>query len=77
MRLRKRGAMWSVCENSTTQTDNPKMNHDANICENGGTTTHFKCPAVLGPCFKAKGRTMMYSGRKRGMYNNSIVIVQK
>ena len=77
MRLRKKGAMWSVCDNSTTQIDNPKMNHDAKIQENGGTTTQFKCPAVLRPCIKAKGRTIMYSGRKRGMYNNSIVVLQK
>ena len=77
MRLRKKGAMWSVCENSTTQPDNPKMNHNTNIKENGRTTTHYKWTALSGPCVKAKGRTIMYSGRKRGMYQHSIAIVSK
>ena len=74
MKLRRLEGNWYVCAKSTANLDkheSPKKKNDANTQENGES----RYPALSGPCFKTKNRTTMYSGRKRGMYNNSIVII--
>ena len=75
MRLQKKGGMWHVYAKSTTvlqQHESPGKKEDANNQEHGKLNAHSRCHTLSGPCFKAKGRTTMYSGRKRGVYNNII-----
>ena len=77
MMLRKKEGKWHVCAKSTTAPDlhdSLRKKEDAHVQENGELNPQSRCHALSGPCFKVKNRTTMYSGRKRGMYSNSMIV---